>query len=83
MGGATTPPGLGAECTVTGSVVVVDIDVVVVMETERWINVGGGTCGGLSGIVMGVSLDVGETVLVLVLEWRMGIESDTEVVTSR
>lgn len=60
----------------------VDMDVVVVMEIERWINVGGGTCGGLSGIVMGVSLDVGETVLALVLEWRMGMELETVVVTS-
>ena len=60
----------------------VDREMVVVMGTERWINVGGGACGGLSGIVMGVSLDVGETVLVLELEWRMGMELDTVVVTS-
>ena len=52
---------------------------VVTTETGCCVNVEGGVVGGLSGIVMGASLVVGDAVVMLDLRWGMEMESGTEV----
>ena len=74
VGKVTFVVGAADELTTGG--MVVTVGVAVTMETGCLVEVGG---GGLSGIVMGASLDVGDKVSVPDLEWGTGLKFVMEV----
>ena len=61
---------------------VVEVAAAVTMETVLCVDVGGGVSGGLSGIVIGVSLDVVEVVLTMAVEWESGMGIGTKTAGS-